>query len=165
MDLFTLTMFISSCIYCTYAEQYELEFRDTNIFSPCDDYPDNSIHSLFDMSNLSFEKSSDFSIEIFRKERGGWQPTHYSQKRSDTCVAYFNKAEAWSKYFRSTPEEQQTCPFQEGQRLDFDISEPTYVDVPDRNRDGEYKIHFESGNANDGNFFVCIDVFATLYKV
>ena len=38
------------------------------------------------------------------------------------------------------------------------------MNVPDRNRDGEYKIRFEVGKPNDGDLFVCIEVFATLYK-
>lgn len=53
-------------------------------------------------------------MEIFKKERGTWQPTVYSQKRDDACAACFSETEYWYSYMENTPKDQKTCPFTEG---------------------------------------------------
>lgn len=39
-----------------------MELMNSDIYTPCKDYPDNFIDSLFDMSNLSLEQTEDGSI-------------------------------------------------------------------------------------------------------
>lgn len=38
------------------------------------------------------------------------------------------------------------------------------MNLPSRNVEGEYKIHIEMGNVANDDIFVCVDVFAMLYK-
>ncbi|KAM7344398.1 uncharacterized protein ACRADG_011134 [Cochliomyia hominivorax] len=163
---------------------YEFEFLEERIFSPCENYPDNSIDSLIDMSNINIEQTEDgslvvkgysiikitsedvlpLSVEVFKKERGTWQPTIYTQKRPDTCTASFGETELWHSYLKNTPEDQLKCPFTEGQRLDFDISEPTIMSLPVKNGEGEYKIHATAGSEDDDHF-VCVDIFVMVHQM
>ncbi|XP_037819214.1 uncharacterized protein LOC119608737 [Lucilia sericata] len=110
------------------------------------------------------EGSLPLNVEVFKKERGTWQPTIYTQKRDDTCTACFSKVELWNSYLKNTPAEQLTCPFTKGQRFDFDINEPTFMSLPIRNAEGEYKIHVMSGSELD-DFFICAEIYAMLHKI
>ncbi|XP_037819213.1 uncharacterized protein LOC119608736 [Lucilia sericata] len=176
---------ILSSINIAYSQNnYEFEFINEGIFSPCENYPNNYLDQLFDVTNLDIAQTEDGSLilngyitlkttvekplpvsfELFKFERGKWQPTVYSMKRGDACTSFFNKAEVWFPYLENTPAEELKCPFTAGQRIDFDIKKPTYVSLPIRNGEGEYKIHGKAGSENDDLFF-CVDVFAMLHKV
>ncbi|KAI8128419.1 hypothetical protein CVS40_1592 [Lucilia cuprina] len=180
-----IILIITTSIYIVCCQNdYELEFLEENIFSPCENYPDNYIDQLFDISNANVEQTEDGSlvvngftivtrtvegsfplnIEVFKRERGTWQPTIYTQNRNDTCTACFSKVELWNSYLKNTPAEQLTCPFTEGQRFDFDINEPTIMSLPIRNAEGEYKIHVMCGSELD-DFFICTEIYAMVHKM
>ncbi|KAM7344397.1 uncharacterized protein ACRADG_011132 [Cochliomyia hominivorax] len=157
---------------------YELEFPDNRIFSPCEEYPDNAFDSIFDVTNCSIEQNEEGSlvvngystvkmnvdeeipltVEVFKKERGSWQPTIYTLRRSNACSSLFGKIEVWYSYLKNTPEEQLTCPLTKGQRIDFDINEPTIVSLPEKNSEGEYKLHCRIGTKDDEQF-VCYNIY------
>ncbi|KAM7344394.1 uncharacterized protein ACRADG_011129 [Cochliomyia hominivorax] len=135
--------------------------------------------SIFNMTNCNIEQNEEGSlvvsgysivattieealpvkVELFKKERGTWQPTIYSLRRSNACRTLFGKLELWHSYLKNTPEEQLTCPLTEGQRIDFDINEPTILSLPEKNREGEYMLHCRAGAEGDEHF-VCFNIIA-----
>lgn len=44
--------------------KYEFEFINEKIYTPCEDYPNNFIDNLFDMSNVNFDQTEDGSIVV-----------------------------------------------------------------------------------------------------
>ncbi|KAM7344396.1 uncharacterized protein ACRADG_011131 [Cochliomyia hominivorax] len=68
----------------------------------------------YSIMQVTIEKPLPTNIELFKKERGTWQPTVYTLKRPDACTTAFDKNEVWADYFEKTPEEQRTCPFIKG---------------------------------------------------
>ncbi|KAM7344395.1 uncharacterized protein ACRADG_011130 [Cochliomyia hominivorax] len=140
--------------------------------------------SVFNMTNCNIEQTEEGSlvvsgysivkttieevlpvtIEVFKKERGTWQPTIYTLKRSSACPTMFGKIEVWHSYLKNTPEEQLTCPLTEGQRIDFDINEPTIVSLPEKNGEGEYKVNCRVGSEEDEHF-VCYNIFIITHKI
>ncbi|KAM7344393.1 uncharacterized protein ACRADG_011128 [Cochliomyia hominivorax] len=168
-------------IFCQ--NKYEIKFLNERIFSPCEDYPDNSMDSIFDMSNCNIEQTDDgklvvnghsvivttiedslpVTFEVYKKVDDEWKLQPYTQKRPDACGAMFGKSEPWHPTLRNTPEEQLSCPFTEGQRLDFDITETLTLSIPLKNGEGEYKVHGTAGNEGEENF-LCLEIFANLEK-
>lgn len=48
-----------------YAEtDYELEFLDESVYRPCENYPDNFLDTLFNISTLDYGKTEDGSITV-----------------------------------------------------------------------------------------------------
>lgn len=44
--------------------EYVLEFMDERIFRPCEQYPNNFIDQLFNMSNVNFDQTEDGSMLV-----------------------------------------------------------------------------------------------------
>lgn len=53
---------------------------------------------------------------MFKRERGKWQKTLLSVRRSDFCTAIFNPAEIWAPFVANMPVEQKVCPFKKDVR-------------------------------------------------
>ncbi|XP_073847366.1 uncharacterized protein [Musca autumnalis] len=189
MKLFSSVLFFANVLFCLSELargqfNYCVEFLEPEVFAACDDHPDYYLDKAVDMSTISIQHSSEgnllvngsvkmiksfpadlpVKIETFKKERGEWQPTVFTSKRKDVCIAAFDDSELWAKYWENTPDEQKTCPLTEGQNLDLNISEEISFNLPTPNIEGEYKSRLELGTPSD-DFYLCTDVFIVMHRL
>ncbi|XP_075166892.1 uncharacterized protein LOC142239011 isoform X2 [Haematobia irritans] len=114
--------------------KYLCEFLDPKVFAKCEEYPENFLDQFLNMSELSIQQTTEGDLlvngsifvtktlpndlpvvlETYKKERGTWQPTVFTSKRSSLCKATFDNTEVWASYWENTPKEQQSCPLTEG---------------------------------------------------
>ncbi|TMW54217.1 hypothetical protein DOY81_000716, partial [Sarcophaga bullata] len=176
--LFIVTFLMRSALSLAYT--YEAQFENYDIFSPCDNYPDNFLDKFLLMpENITllpdgsiYAKGDvvltyDFQphmkyplkVEIFKKNRGQWQKTIYTIQRDDLCTAYFNPAEIWHSLAKGVPEEQRKCPLKKGQIFSIDMIIQAVFEINTSNIGGDYLGRIEVGtNAPPDNVFLCAEV-------
>lgn len=111
--------------------------EDTSIFQDCKNEPDYlAVTKVVDMSNLNVEILDDrvhmegsftvnweadpddrveFKTELFKYERGSWQPTIFTMVQKDFCKTLFDEGDAWyTAWMQFVEPENQKCINQKG---------------------------------------------------
>ncbi|XP_073834751.1 uncharacterized protein [Musca autumnalis] len=115
-----------------HARLYQFFFANENLFDKCSDIPgNNGIHDMFDLTEFNIEYSDgniylsgnatnvwdvqpedriELRCEVFKYERGSWQPTVYNLLSNDFCRDQYKEGlmwyQAWTQYI---PTEERLC--------------------------------------------------------
>ncbi|XP_004524122.1 uncharacterized protein LOC101451317 [Ceratitis capitata] len=164
------------------AVKYDFVVDNEDVFTPCEDFPDNYIDKFFDISGLSFEREGDLvkvvgdvklvhefendvpiqlDAQVYRRSRGEWVDTIYNIRRPDFCPVLYNGNELWYKYTNVVPEADRKCPPQPGLTISFDSLFGLSYDLQDRSADGDYKLRVMMGQ---GKELMCFEIECSVYK-
>ncbi|KAH8416702.1 hypothetical protein KR222_008580 [Zaprionus bogoriensis] len=153
------------------AHNYKLNLLNSEIYEECENQPENvlNINGLFDLSNFHKEFDEDevrisgnistvwdiertdrvqATVDIFRFDRGSWQPTQYSVKCPDFCKVMYMKNDLWYPswiiHVTNREEIQSKCLNEPGITL---IHEPFNLNLvlrtPDPTLNGRFKLQIK----------------------
>ncbi|XP_067637302.1 uncharacterized protein [Eurosta solidaginis] len=183
--LFKLVLnFIAFYLFLATVEaiQYDFVVENEEVFTPCDDFPDNYIDKYFDISDLSFVREDDrvkvtgdmklthefqsdvpiqLDAQVYKRSRGEWVDTIYNIRRNNFCPQLYNENELWYAITRVVPNEDRKCPPPPGFTLKFDSVFGLSYDLQDRSADGDYKLTVKMGQGTD---IMCFEIEASVYK-
>ncbi|XP_073846548.1 uncharacterized protein [Musca autumnalis] len=133
------------------------------VFEKCDGHPGNGIHDLFDMSNVKIEiddynmhtegfvtmiwdvEETDrlvFRVEVFKFQRGTWQPTVYNIIRENFCDTAFYEHEIWHDAVMGTlKEDERICFNKKGAIYHFNVDNYMVFQTTNNNElEGQHKM-------------------------
>ncbi|XP_036320145.1 uncharacterized protein LOC118734533 [Rhagoletis pomonella] len=182
LERFSYFVAFSVFVAAVEAVNYDFVVENEEVFTPCEDYPENYIDTFFDISDLTFERQGDLvkvtgdlklthqfngdvpiqlDAQVYKKARGEWVDTIYNIRRSNFCPALYNENELWYTISNVVPAKDRGCPPKQGLTISFNSLFGLSYDLQDRSADGEYKLQVKLGQGKD---IMCFEIEASVYK-
>ncbi|XP_065366857.1 uncharacterized protein LOC135959751 [Calliphora vicina] len=157
------------------AAEFSFLYDDNNeFFSKCENHHGNGMKDLADMSEFTMEVNEynmhiegpieaiwdvestdriDLRMEVFKYQRGTWQPTVYSVIKPDLCATMYSKDEVWYDVFTSTiREDTRKCINEKGSILIVEPSDELFIfSVNGVDLSGRHKIIFHIDAFDENN--------------
>ncbi|KAM7343819.1 uncharacterized protein ACRADG_010735 [Cochliomyia hominivorax] len=166
--------------------------EDSAIFSDCKNEPDFlGVKDVVDLSDLSVEPLEDsvhlegsfqmlwdadpndrieLKSELFKYERGSWQPTVFTMVLKDFCSTLFEEGDAWyTAWMQYVNEEDRKCINNKGHVYHHEpFNLETVVDVNGEDLSGKHKVvikvdaYDQEGNKRPNS--ICLEVLGDIVK-
>ncbi|XP_073847537.1 uncharacterized protein [Musca autumnalis] len=184
---------LSSLAAASYGSRFEFVIDNDRIFESCPDIPEaNGPFDVVDVSELVYEFNEGYvrikgqmtfewegveatdriagHAEVYRFQRGTWQPTMFSMSINDFCAQQFDETTIWYKVWsHHIPMNERNCINNYGQVYHyepFDVETVTNFSI---NMEGRHKIvvnmyAFDQHNVKRPNTDICLQIHGEFIK-
>ncbi|XP_073848971.1 uncharacterized protein [Musca autumnalis] len=184
----------SSLVTTSYGSRYEFIMDDVEVFGRCADKPKaKAIQDIVDLSEYKIEFNEGYvtasgqmtlrwegveatdriagNAELYKFQRGTWQPTMISLTEHNFCVRQFDISTIWYKVWgQYIPKNERKCINNYGHVYHFEPFDVETVTEFTNNMEGRHKIvinmyAFDMKNVKRPNTDVCLEIIGEFIKV